>query len=63
MYYLRPQYLAFPKVESGFSLDEQFFVGSSGLLVKPVTEKGVTESSLFLAEDQVSPILYHQSCR
>lgn len=49
----RPQYVVFPKDESGFDMDDQFYIGGSGLLVKPVTEKGVTESTIYLAEDQV----------
>jgi hypothetical protein len=50
---VRPHYVVFPEDEAGFSLDEQYFVGSSGLLVKPVTEQGVTESLVYLSEDQV----------
>ncbi|EIW80508.1 glycoside hydrolase family 31 protein [Coniophora puteana RWD-64-598 SS2] len=50
---LRPQYTVFPKDEAGFAIDDQFYVGASGLLVKPVTEKGATEASVYLAEDQV----------
>ncbi|KAF9446144.1 glycoside hydrolase family 31 protein, partial [Macrolepiota fuliginosa MF-IS2] len=51
---LRPHYIAFPKDKEGFNLDDQYFIGSSGLLVKPVTEKGVTEATVYLpAEDQV----------
>ncbi|PIL32749.1 hypothetical protein GSI_04864 [Ganoderma sinense ZZ0214-1] len=51
---LRPHFVAFPRDERGFSLDDQYFVGSSGLLVKPVTRKGVTEETVYLpAEDQV----------
>ena len=54
---VRPHYVAFPKDEAGFSIDDQFFIGSSGLLVKPVTRKGATEETVYLPEDQVSPIL------
>lgn len=49
----RPHYVAFPKDKNGFDLDDQYFIGSSGILVKPVTEKGATETSVYLpAEDQ-----------
>jgi hypothetical protein len=44
----------FPKDKAGFEIDDQFFIGSSGLLVKPVTEKGVTETSVYLPESQVT---------
>lgn len=51
---VRPHYTVFPGDENGFALDDQFFIGASGLLVKPVTEKGATEVSVYLpAEEQV----------
>jgi len=34
-------------------MDDQYYIGSSGLLVKPVTAKDVTEAKVYLAEDQV----------
>jgi hypothetical protein len=49
----RPQYVMFPEDEAGFGIDDQYYVGSSGLLVKPVTQKGVKEVSVYIAEDQV----------
>jgi hypothetical protein len=48
----RPQYVMFPEDEAGFGIDDQYYVGSSGLLVKPVTQKGVKEVSVYIAEDQ-----------
>ena len=42
-----------PKYEALFEMDEQFYIGSSGLLVMPITAKGVTETKVYLAEDQV----------
>ncbi|KAG8982456.1 hypothetical protein FRB93_008113 [Tulasnella sp. JGI-2019a] len=50
---LRPQYVMFPKDTKGFAVDNQYYVGDSGLLVRPVTEAGVTEADAYLAEDQV----------
>ncbi|PBL00499.1 glycoside hydrolase family 31 protein [Armillaria gallica] len=50
---LRPHYVMFPKDTAGFEIDDQFFIASSGLLVKPVTEKDITETTVYLAEDQV----------
>ena len=46
--------MEYPKDEAGFSLDDQYFVGSSGLLVKPVTEKGAKEASVYLPPNEVS---------
>ena len=43
----------FPKDQVGFDIDDQYYIGSSGLLVKPVTEKDVTETTVYLAESQV----------
>jgi len=42
-----------PKNEPGFSIDDQYYVGASGLLVKPITEAGVTETTVCIGEDQV----------
>ena len=42
-----------PKNEPGFSIDDQYYVGASGLLVKPITAAGVTESTVYIGEDQV----------
>ncbi|TRM68910.1 glycoside hydrolase family 31 protein [Schizophyllum amplum] len=51
---LRPHWVMFPKDVNGFALDDQFFVGDSGLLVKPITTPETTEASVYLpAEDQI----------
>jgi alpha 1,3-glucosidase len=52
---LRPHYVAYPQDEAGFALDDQFFVGGSGLLVKPITEQGKEDTIVYLPEDQVGP--------
>ncbi|THG94440.1 hypothetical protein EW145_g8138 [Phellinidium pouzarii] len=53
---LRPQFFVFPGDERGASIDDQFYVGSSGLLVKPVTIKGATETTVYLSDKQVSNV-------
>ena len=50
----RPQFFVFPNDENGASLDDQFYVGSSGLLVKPITSKGTMETTVYLSDAQVS---------
>ncbi|KAG6333168.1 hypothetical protein ID866_5923 [Astraeus odoratus] len=50
---LRPQYVVFPNDPDGFAVDDQFYVGSSGLLVKPVTTPGATSASVYLSDPQV----------
>ena len=46
----------FPKDKTGFEMDDQYYIGSSGLLVKPIVAKGVRETKVYLAEDQVRDI-------
>lgn len=47
----------FPKDPAGFVIDDQFYIGSSGLLVKPITREGQTETSVYLAERQVCSLI------
>ncbi|GAA5874605.1 hypothetical protein JCM16303_002920 [Sporobolomyces ruberrimus] len=49
---LRPQYVMFPDDPKGFGLDDQFYLGSSGLLVKPVVVEGQTEQEIYISDDQ-----------
>lgn len=49
----RPQYVVFPKDKQGFSIDDQYYIGGSGLLVKPVTKKGIEEAQVYLSDAQV----------
>ncbi|KAF7325290.1 Glycoside hydrolase family 31 protein [Mycena venus] len=50
---LRPHYVVFPKDPKGFTVDDQYFIGASGILVKPITTKGATETTVYLPEDEV----------
>jgi len=52
-----------PKNEAGFSIDDQYYVGASGLLVKPITESGVTETTVYIGEDQVGETHERSHCR
>jgi alpha 1,3-glucosidase len=49
---LRPQYVAFPDDDEGFALDDQFYIGTSGLLVKPVVEEESEETDIYLSDNQ-----------
>ena len=51
---IRPHYVVIPKDKNGYAVDDQYFIGSSGLLVKPVTEKDATQATVYLPESQVS---------
>jgi alpha 1,3-glucosidase len=44
----------FPHDSKGFAIDDQFYLGSSGLLVKPIVKEGAVENEVYLSDDQVS---------
>ena len=50
----RPQYAVFPEDEGGFAIDDQYYVGDSGILIKPVTSEGANTADVYLADNQVS---------
>lgn len=53
----------FPQDAQGFAIDDQFYVGSSGLLVKPVVIEGSTEANIYIADEQVRIILFSYAPR
>ncbi len=44
----------FPKDTEGFAIDDQYYLGGSGILVKPVTAPGVDILDVYLSDDQAS---------
>lgn len=50
---LKTQHLLFPHDENGFAVGDQFYLGDSGLLVKPPVTQGVDRVEMYLAEDQM----------
>lgn len=54
----RPQYAVFPGDEGGYNVDDQYYVGDSGLLFKPVVMEGTTSTEVYLADDQVSSFFH-----
>ncbi|EPX71283.1 glucosidase II Gls2 [Schizosaccharomyces octosporus yFS286] len=56
---LRPQFLVHPEDEQGFDIDDQFYLGDSGLLVKPVLEPGVTETGVYIADGETYYYFYN----
>ncbi|KAI1340920.1 glycoside hydrolase family 31 protein [Xylariaceae sp. FL0016] len=50
---IRPMYWTHPSEETGFGIDDQFFVGTTGLLVKPVVEKDKTTQDIYIPDDKV----------
>lgn len=49
---LRPNYYLFPGDEKGFGIDDQFYLGSTGLLAKPVTREGQDGQEIYLADKE-----------
>ncbi|WVN86607.1 uncharacterized protein L203_101775 [Cryptococcus depauperatus CBS 7841] len=49
---IRPQYAVFPKDEKGFKIEDQYYLGDEGLLVKPVTQEGATTTQVYISDNQ-----------
>lgn len=47
---VKPMYYVHPGDEKGFSIDDQMYLGSTGLLVKPVTQQGATSVDIYLPD-------------
>lgn len=45
--------MQFPEDEGGFAMDDQAYLGDTGILIHPVVKKGATSVSVYLAEDEV----------
>ena len=45
---LQPHYYAHPADEAAFAIEDQFYLGSTGLLVKPVVTEGTESVSVYL---------------
>lgn len=50
---IRPQFFVYPGDEAGFAIDDQFFVGSTGLLAKPVVTQGATSVEIYIPDEEV----------
>ncbi|KIW29067.1 uncharacterized protein PV07_04910 [Cladophialophora immunda] len=49
---VRAQYFVHPSDERGFDIDDQMYLGSTGLLVKPVTVEGGESVDVYLSDDE-----------
>ncbi|KAL8871467.1 MAG: hypothetical protein Q9174_002710, partial [Haloplaca sp. 1 TL-2023] len=45
---MRPMWYVHPSDEAGFAIDDQFYVGNTGLLVKPVLKEGIETVDIYL---------------
>ena len=44
--------MQFIEDEAGYTIDDQFYYGSSGILVKPVTTEATTQTTVYLSDAQ-----------
>lgn len=49
---IRPNFYVHPEDERGFAVDDQLYIGSTGLLAKPATKEGADSVSVYIADDQ-----------
>ena len=49
---IRPNFYVHPSDEDGFAIEDQFYLGSTGLLVRPVVAEGSTTTDVYLSDDQ-----------
>lgn len=50
---VRPMLWTHPSEEAGFDIDDQMFVGSTGLLVKPIVHKDKESTDIWIPDDEV----------
>ncbi|KAK4242235.1 2 subunit alpha glucosidase [Achaetomium macrosporum] len=50
---IKPMFYTHPSEEAGFAIDDQFFVGNTGLLAKPVTEKEKFTVDIWIPDSEV----------
>lgn len=49
---MRPHFVVFPGDENGFKVQNQYFIGDSGLLHHPVVKQNAASIELYLADDE-----------
>lgn len=50
---IKPMFYTHPSEEAGFDLDGQFFLGTTGLLAKPVTQKDKESVDIWIPDNEV----------
>ncbi|KAF3149906.1 hypothetical protein TWF569_004825 [Orbilia oligospora] len=50
---IRPNFVVHPDDEEGFAIDDQAYIGDTGLLVKPVVGEGINKVDIHLADDEI----------
>ena len=49
---VRPNYYVHPGDEAGFAIDDQLYLGTTGLLVKPVTKEGADKVDVYISDSE-----------
>lgn len=49
---VRPQYYVFPDDEEGFAIDDQLYLGDTGLLAKPVVQENTFTTDIYIADNE-----------
>ena len=47
--------MQFPDDEQGFAVDNQVYIGDTGILVHPVVQQGAESVEVYIAETEVYP--------
>ena len=50
---IRPHFFEYPSDEAGFTTDDQFFIGSTGLLAHPVVTEGAESVDIYIPDHEV----------
>ncbi|KAK0728360.1 glycoside hydrolase family 31 protein [Lasiosphaeria miniovina] len=50
---IKPMFYTHPGEEAGYDIDDQFFVGNTGLLAKPVTEQDKVTAEIWIPDNEV----------
>ncbi|RKU44917.1 hypothetical protein DL546_003194 [Coniochaeta pulveracea] len=50
---IKPMFYTHPDEEAGFDVDDQFFVGNTGILVKPIVQENQESTDIFIPDDEV----------
>ncbi|ODQ79354.1 glycoside hydrolase family 31 protein [Babjeviella inositovora NRRL Y-12698] len=50
---MKPMFYETPENPMTYEIEDQFFLGNTGLLIKPITEEGATATEIYLPDEQV----------
>lgn len=50
---MKPLYYVAPENEAAFAIDDEFYFGDSGILVKPITEEGADKTLVYIPDDEL----------